>query len=232
MFDFRKSSITFVVPLLAALLSFPSGSAFAVTAVTITNLSPDWTLIPGGTGFTWALTGNSTGSSGDPMGDWLFNLPFPTTNNYWGISDPVGAPQGVYSDIITVTNNGPGGVGEIQFSSTGDPNNLLPPPAGFNFFGQACDENLDLGCHSNAFINLVDVNGPILQIELASSEVGFDPFNTGVTAGDFIRITCGYNCTLTPVSSVPLPAALPLFASGLAGLGWLGRRKKKPVVTA
>ena len=28
-------------------------------------------------------------------------------------------------------------------------------------------------------------------------------------------------------SAVPLPAALPLFASGLAGLGWLSRRKKR-----
>ena len=29
------------------------------------------------------------------------------------------------------------------------------------------------------------------------------------------------------VSAVPLPAALPLFASGLAGLGWLSRRRRK-----
>jgi hypothetical protein len=29
-----------------------------------------------------------------------------------------------------------------------------------------------------------------------------------------------------PISSVPLPSALPLFASGLAGLGRLSRRKK------
>ena len=29
------------------------------------------------------------------------------------------------------------------------------------------------------------------------------------------------------VTAVPLPAALPLFASGLAGLGWLGRRRRK-----
>jgi hypothetical protein len=33
-------------------------------------------------------------------------------------------------------------------------------------------------------------------------------------------------------SPVPLPAALPLFASGLAGLGWLSRRKRKAAAEA
>jgi hypothetical protein len=28
-------------------------------------------------------------------------------------------------------------------------------------------------------------------------------------------------------SRVPLPASFPLFASGLAGLGWLSRRRRK-----
>jgi hypothetical protein len=29
------------------------------------------------------------------------------------------------------------------------------------------------------------------------------------------------------VTAAPLPAALPLFASGLAGLGWLSKRRRK-----
>lgn len=33
-----------------------------------------------------------------------------------------------------------------------------------------------------------------------------------------------------PVSAVPLPAALPLFAGGLGLMGWFGRRKKHPVI--
>ena len=33
--------------------------------------------------------------------------------------------------------------------------------------------------------------------------------------------------TIQTTSNVPLPAALPLFASGLAGLGLLGWRRKK-----
>jgi hypothetical protein len=37
---------------------------------------------------------------------------------------------------------------------------------------------------------------------------------------------------ITAVSSVPLPAALPLFASGLAGLGLLGWRRKRKAQAA
>jgi hypothetical protein len=29
------------------------------------------------------------------------------------------------------------------------------------------------------------------------------------------------------VTPVPIPAALPLFATGVAAVGWLGRRKRK-----
>jgi hypothetical protein len=35
-----------------------------------------------------------------------------------------------------------------------------------------------------------------------------------------------------PVSTVPLPATLPLFATGLAGLGLLGWRRKKNTIAA
>jgi len=44
-----------------------------------------------------------------------------------------------------------------------------------------------------------------------------DPF-TGLSVGTF---------TYSQVNAVPLPAALPLFASGLAGLAWLARRRKR-----
>jgi hypothetical protein len=36
-----------------------------------------------------------------------------------------------------------------------------------------------------------------------------------------------WSVTFTPIDPVPLPAALPLFATGLAGLGLLGWRRKK-----
>ena len=37
---------------------------------------------------------------------------------------------------------------------------------------------------------------------------------------------------VSAVTTVPVPAALPLFASGLAGLGWLSRRRRKQLQAA
>jgi hypothetical protein len=34
------------------------------------------------------------------------------------------------------------------------------------------------------------------------------------------------------ISPVPIPAALPLFATGVAAVGYLGRRKRKAAVAA
>jgi hypothetical protein len=53
--------------------------------------------------------------------------------------------------------------------------------------------------------------------------VTWDGMSNGETG---LTLTYDY----TPTSAVPLPAALPLFATGLAGIGfttWLGRRKQK-----
>jgi hypothetical protein len=38
--------------------------------------------------------------------------------------------------------------------------------------------------------------------------------------------------TFTPVSSVPVPATLPLFATGLGALGLLGWRRKRKAIAA
>src|SRR3974390_2606664 len=54
----------------------------------------------------------------------------------------------------------------------------------------------------------------------ASAGLSDLPFTTGTVSGVSVAFT-------PPVSSVPLPGALPLFASGLVGLGLLGWRRKK-----
>jgi hypothetical protein len=47
-------------------------------------------------------------------------------------------------------------------------------------------------------------------------------------------LTAGYTATFTSDvnAAVPLPAALPLFVSGLAGLGWLARRRRSQAAHA
>jgi len=62
---------------------------------------------------------------------------------------------------------------------------------------------------------------------LASSiDLAFIPTNSGDDEVDHIT---GLSAEVLPIAQVetPLPAALPLFASGLAALGLLGRRRKK-----
>ena len=71
-------------------------------------------------------------------------------------------------------------------------------------------------------------NGPpnvtCCTLTMFSSPVGAGlsdlPFTTGTIAGVSVAFT-------PPVSSVPLPATLPLFATGLGALGLLGWRRKK-----
>ena len=59
-------------------------------------------------------------------------------------------------------------------------------------------------------------------------------FNTDGSATGFVQTARGLvtQFDTPPVSAVPLPAALPLFATGLAGLGLLGWRRKKKALAA
>jgi hypothetical protein len=59
-----------------------------------------------------------------------------------------------------------------------------------------------------------------LTLQETAFLTGFDPFNP-VLPGDLTG-----DLVLNPVSAVPLPGALPLFATGLAALGLIGRRRR------
>jgi hypothetical protein len=65
-----------------------------------------------------------------------------------------------------------------------------------------------------------------------SQDMAFFPafiYSTSGTSNHFSSFAQDFShFSITELTSpVPLPAALPLFASGLAGLGWLARRKKR-----
>jgi hypothetical protein len=65
--------------------------------------------------------------------------------------------------------------------------------------------------------------GPIT----GSGVIRLDAF-FATTGGDFNLQSIGMTTfEATIASEVPLPTALPLFATGLAGFGWLARRRKK-----
>jgi hypothetical protein len=99
---------------------------------------------------------------------------------------------------------------------------------------------------SSFFQFLIDPDGPGMAsgfVPLASNVnfgSGFNtitlPTFTDLGTSDFFRIVNGgtgnsegqiSGVSITQVSSVPLPAALPLFAAGLGVLGLLGRRRKR-----
>ena len=68
--------------------------------------------------------------------------------------------------------------------------------------------------------------------------LAFGEFTIGTGINDSRQIVGVYNDHITggkgflaTPSVVPLPAALPLFASGLAGLAWLARRKRRQALT-
>ena len=66
-------------------------------------------------------------------------------------------------------------------------------------------------------LNLAELD-PIISIELSSTAASFVYIETVVPTADSVA---------TPVSANPLPAALPLLATGLGGLGLLGWRSKR-----
>lgn len=64
----------------------------------------------------------------------------------------------------------------------------------------------------------------------ALTSPGLNPLVIAAFSGSYECLNCSparFALSGEAVSSVPLPAALPLFASSLAGLGWLSRRRRK-----
>jgi hypothetical protein len=69
--------------------------------------------------------------------------------------------------------------------------------------------------------------------EFVVGSVGFTPTSPQADAVVNYTITLDLTDPLPPPGTVPLPAALPLFATGIGGLGFLGwRRKRKAQATA
>jgi|ERR1700729_233680 len=93
---------------------------------------------------------------------------------------------------------------------------LMPETPAESFFGTATFAN---GLVTNwNFFGFLDVN-----IVFFSSLAAGDSVESGISA--WANPTGGGWSVSPALTATPLPAALPLFIAGLAGMGWLGRRR-------
>lgn len=214
------------------------GIAFAPTAqaLTITNNSPAWQLLPNSispTGGTWGLPADLSGigcgseneTTCEPTGNWTVDTTFAglLIPGYYTITDA----DGTISDYVLVDNSGAGGTGQVSFYS--DPN-LSANLTGYTFLGDLCSEGgsggtqVSGGCYDSFQLTLADTS--VLTVTAASDgEEVFDPFGFGYDTSDDLQFTCEGECSLQ--DTTPIPGGLPLFVSGLGVLGLLGRRKKR-----
>jgi hypothetical protein len=111
--------------------------------------------------------------------------------------------------------------------------NLIYSPPTTNNVGGPCGTDCQLDQHGLAVsminggeFNIFEVGNPMIS---ASCDTG----GTGTVRGcaGSTDITT-FSASLTPVSTTPLPAALPLFAAGLGAMGLFVRRKKRKAPSA
>ena len=102
---------------------------------------------------------------------------------------------------------------------------------------------VQVGLASNGLSsNNITLSSPLASVALTgnpSSAPSYVINNMNLAAGTYLldnylesSIDPNYAVLFAPVSSTPLPAALPLFAGGLGALGLLGWRRKRKAVAA
>jgi hypothetical protein len=144
--------------------------------------------------------------------------------DFLGISTPVRAsPVGTFTVLSLTTSLSPVDVGDpVTFTATltglaGFPNPGPVPNESIDF------KNLTLGTDlGSANTNLS--GSATLTVSFASAGI-FDIEASFVGDALFLASTGHTDETILPVAT-PLPATLPLFATGIGGLGLLGWRRK------
>lgn len=132
---------------------------------------------------------------------------------------------------VTAPNNGVGDA--VDWSISGDTISLIPP-FGSASFGPATFNGYE-------FVDLTKDPGIVgVTVDAASTATGVSLSDVSFTSnsvffnfqGQTLSGTAIYDLSFAPAAT-PLPAALPLFATGLGALGLFGwRRKRKAYATA
>jgi hypothetical protein len=170
-----------------------------------------------------------TGPSGNGL---MFSGTF-NPSNAFNLNLSYGTPVTMV-DFLTITANDTNLLGIATDTIKTTFNFTQPSSASGSVFGSGTDASLFFilnggNIHWNGPATVNFGNG--LDLTIALSDASFfslgNPFNTSVAIDAMFSLT-GSNAQ---VSETPLPAALPLFATGLGALGLLGwlRSKRKPV---
>jgi hypothetical protein len=153
-----------------------------------------------------------------------------------------------YNGSYTVFNNS--SIWYIYAFGVSNPNALTASPAPSTSFANwnayavllslSGPNPLPANAYVTADANVSDFNNVLLNsVNLANyiapgSSSGLFYF-AGLTASDaglLVVDSLGNESQFSSVGNTPLPAALPLFATGLGALGWLTRRRKRNNVAA
>jgi hypothetical protein len=160
----------------------------------------------------WLLDFSVTNNLGNTNDLYIFGVQLPAHN-------PVGDPEPQFSAFNSNWSNAAYGGSSIDYNNNWISNN----PALVNI---APGQTL-----SGFQATVTDLSAPSTVNWFALALFGTDDGN------------CGFNCVLTPqsptwnpgfegsavvaVAATPVPATLPLLASALGGLGWIGWRRKR-----
>ena len=144
-------------------------------------------------------------------------------NTFIGATDSFALGETLSIDILDAGNNV---VLHKQITWTnatplGGPGTTVPPGAGLGWGTDTSSEIPQIGT-----VLISSLSG---SFEIVGNSMNFASFNDLSTYPVYDEFVQGYDvfADAAEVSGVPLPAALPLFASGLGALGLLGWRRKR-----